>query len=83
MGNLWTQRVRQPPYFIETCTQTLFRLFKQLAIYTAYFILVFICFLLRPTPLERENGEVLLCIMNLPHVNYNKMTGKSIVCFAR
>uniref|UniRef100_A0AC34GPH0 Ion transport domain-containing protein n=1 Tax=Panagrolaimus sp. ES5 TaxID=591445 RepID=A0AC34GPH0_9BILA len=32
-----------------------------------------------PTPLERKDGkEVLLCIMNLPHVNYNKMTAKSL-----
>ncbi|KAE9550100.1 hypothetical protein FO519_006692 [Halicephalobus sp. NKZ332] len=54
-------------------------LFRQLAIFSAYFLLVFICFLLRPTPYERETDkEVLMCLLNLPHINYRNMTAKSV-----
>lgn len=57
-----------------------FRLFRQLSTFIAYFILVFICFLIRPTPFERHyENKTLICIFNLPKIDYTEMTFRELV----
>ncbi|KAI6177064.1 Nanchung [Aphelenchoides bicaudatus] len=49
-------------------------LLKQLFCFTIYFILMFFCFLYRPTPIERSNkNSTLLCVANFDSFNYEKM----------
>uniref|UniRef100_A0AC35U522 ANK_REP_REGION domain-containing protein n=1 Tax=Rhabditophanes sp. KR3021 TaxID=114890 RepID=A0AC35U522_9BILA len=41
-------------------------LFRELATYVVYFVIVFLCILIRPTPIEREQGRIKLpCLSNI------------------
>lgn len=74
MDYLWKTRVKviKKNYF--------FRLFRQLSTFIAYFILVFICFLIRPTPFERQyENKTLICIFNLPKIDYTEITFRELV----
>lgn len=49
-------------------------LFRQLTMFVGYFLLVFVCFLIRPTPFERHyRNATLICLLNLPRVDYTEM----------
>ncbi|KAI1728806.1 ion transport protein domain-containing protein [Ditylenchus destructor] len=55
-------------------------LFRQLWTFIAYFSLVFICFLIRPTPFERQyHNMTLICLFNLPQVDYLELSFRELV----
>lgn len=57
-----------------------FRHMKQLIIFCIYFLLMFVCFLDRPTPRERSsNNRTLICIANFHTFNYSNMNTKDQV----
>ena len=75
MGHLWSQHVLFP-YFLS---HKLFRLFSQLFMYICYFFCVLICFLIRPTPFERDLGKrQLLCTAKW---DWHALRGKDLVSF--
>lgn len=52
----------------------MFRHLRQLILFTIYFVLMFLCFLYRPTPLERvHHNSTLLCMANFDAYKYERM----------
>lgn len=55
----------------ETYAKT--RLFHQMRAFIVYFVVLFVCFLTRPTPFEREHGnQTLVCLLNASHLDYGQ-----------
>ncbi|CAD5222224.1 unnamed protein product [Bursaphelenchus xylophilus] len=58
-------------------------LYRQMAIFTVYFISMVICLLNRPTPYDRKYGNTtLVCIANFPFLDYDMMTTKERLYYA-